>query len=69
MLIIQCIILLFLGALVLLTSALTLKVAEDLETFNEELLRIKASIRENDHKVDRLDNIVQVLEQHKRRNK
>ena len=69
MLIIQCIILLFLGALVLLTSALTLKVAEDLETFNEELLRIKASIRENDHKVDRLDNIVQILEQHKRRNK
>lgn len=69
MLIIQCIILLFLGALVLLTSALTLKVAEDLETFNEELLRIKASVRENDHKVDRLDNIVQILEQHKRRNK
>ena len=67
MLIIQCIILLFLGALVLLTSALTLKVAEDLETFNEELLRLKASIRETDHKVDRLDNIVQILEQHKRR--
>lgn len=66
MLIIQCIILLFLGALVLLTSALTLKVAEDLETFNEELLRLKASIRETDHKVDRLDNIVQILEQHKR---
>lgn len=67
MITVQCIILLFLGALVLLTSALTLKVAEDLETFNEELLRLKASIRENDHKVDRLDNIVQILEQHKRR--
>lgn len=67
MLIIQCIILLFLGALVLLTSALTLKVAEDLEAFSEELLRLKASIRETDHKVDRLDNIVQILEQHKRR--
>lgn len=67
MITVQCIILLFLGALVLLTSALTLKVAEDLETFNEELLRLKASIRETDHKVDRLDNIVQILEQHKRR--
>lgn len=67
MLIIQCIIILFLGALVLLTSALTLRVAEDLEAFNEELLRLKASIRETDHKVDRLDNIVQILEQHKRR--
>lgn len=67
MLIIQCIILLFLGVLILLTSTLTLKVAEDLETFNEELLRLKASIRETDHKVDRLDNIVQILEQHKRR--
>ena len=67
MIIIQCIILLFLGALVLLTSALTLKVAEDLETFSEELLRLKALIRETDHKVDRLDNIVQILEQHKRR--
>ena len=67
MIIIQCIILLFLGALILLTSALTLKVAEDLETFSEELLRLKASIRETDYKVDRLDNIVQILEQHKRR--
>lgn len=67
MITVQCIILLFLGVLILLTSTLTLKVAEDLETFNEELLRLKASIRENDHKVDRLDNIVQILEQHKRR--
>lgn len=67
MLIIQCIILLFLGALVLLTSALTLKVAEDLEAFNEELLRLKARIHENEYKTERLDNIVQILEQHKRR--
>lgn len=67
MITVQCIILLFLGVLILLTSTLTLKVAEDLEAFNEELLRLKASIRETDHKVDRLDNIVQILEQHKRR--
>ena len=69
MLIIQCIILLFLGALVLLTSALTLKVAEDLEGINEEMARLASWIRETDHKVERLDNIVQILEQHKRRNK
>lgn len=69
MLIIQCIILLFLGALVLLTSALTLKVAEDLEAFSEETERLKARIRENEYKTERLDNIVQILEQHKRRNK
>lgn len=67
MLIIQCIILLFLGALVLLTSALTLKVAEDLESINEEMARLASWIRETDHKVERLDNIVQILEQHKRR--
>lgn len=67
MLIIQCIILLFLGALVLLTSALTLKVAEDLEGINEEMARLASWIRETDHKVERLDNIVQILEQHKRR--
>lgn len=67
MLIIQCIILLFLGALVLLTSALTLKVAEDLEYFREETERLKARIRENEYKTERLDNIVQILEQHKRR--
>jgi hypothetical protein len=67
MLIIQCIILLFLGALVLLTSALTLKVAEDLESFREETERLKARIRENEYKTERLDNIVQILEQHKRR--
>ena len=53
MLIIQCIILLFLGVAI--------------AVFNEELLRLKASIRETDHKVDRLDNIVQISEQHKRR--
>lgn len=67
MLIIQCIILLFLGALVLLTSALTLKVAEDLESINEEMARLASWIRETDHKVERLDNIVQILEQYKRR--
>lgn len=67
MLIIQCIILLFLGALVLLTSALTLKVAEDLESINEEMARLASWIRETDHKVERLDDIVQILEQHKRR--
>jgi len=69
MLTVQCIILLFLGVLVLLTSTLTLKVAEDLESINEETARLASWIRETDHKVERLDDIVQILEQHKRRNK
>lgn len=67
MITVQCIILLFLGVLILLTSTLTLKVAEDLESINEEMARLASWIRETDHKVERLDNIVQILEQHKRR--
>jgi len=67
MITVQCIILLFLGVLILLTSTLTLKVAEDLESINEEMTRLASRIRETDHKVERLDNIVQILEQHKRR--
>lgn len=67
MLIIQCIILLFLGVLILLTSTLTLKTAEDLEAINEEMARLASWIRENEYKIDRLDSIVQITEQYKRR--
>ena len=67
MLTVQCIILLFLGVLVLLASTLTIKTAEDLEAINEEMARLASWIREVDHRVDRLDSIVQITEQYKRR--